>query len=159
MYRAPVEEIAFALKHVAGLKAAMDAGTFGDLGEDLVDAILGEAGRFASEEVAPLYKVGDRTGAKLRDGAVTMPPGWKELYRHWTEGGWNSLNGPEEYGGQGLPTMMGVATLEMWNSASMAFGIGPTLSMGAVEALEKHASEDLKSAYLAKLVSASGWAR
>ena len=153
MYRAPVEEIAFALKHVAGLKAAMDAGTFGDLGEDLVDAILGEAGRFASEEVAPLYKVGDRTGAKLRDGAVTMPPGWKELYRHWTEGGWNSLNGPEEYGGQGLPTMMGVATLEMWNSASMAFGIGPTLSMGAVEALEKHASEDLKSAYLAKLVS------
>ncbi|MBT1155468.1 acyl-CoA dehydrogenase [Aminobacter anthyllidis] len=153
MYRAPVEEIAFALKHVAGLRAALDAGTFGDLGEDLVDAILGEAGRFASEEVAPLYKVGDQTGATLRDAAVTMPPGWKELYKHWAEGGWNSLNGPEEYGGQGLPTMMGVATLEMWNSASMAFGIGPTLSMGAVEALEKHASEDLKSAYLAKLVS------
>jgi hypothetical protein len=153
MYRAPVEEIAFALKHVAGLKAALDAGSFGDLGEDLVDAILGEAGRFASEEVAPLYKVGDRTGARLSDAAVTMPPGWKELYKHWTEGGWNSLNGPEEFGGQGLPTMMGVATLEMWNSASMAFGIGPTLSMGAVEALEKHASEDLKSAYLAKLVS------
>ncbi|WP_395447720.1 acyl-CoA dehydrogenase [Aminobacter sp. UC22_36] len=153
MYRAPVEEIAFALKHVAGLKAALDAGSFGDLGEDLVDAILEEAGRFASEEVAPLYTVGDRTGAKLSDAKVTMPPGWKELYKHWTEGGWNSLNGPEEFGGQGLPTMMGVAALEMWNSASMAFGIGPTLSMGAVEALEKHASEDLKSAYLAKLVS------
>lgn len=153
MYRAPVEEIAFALKHVAGLKAALDAGTFGDLSEDLIDAILGEAGRFATEEVAPLYKVGDRTGARLKDAAVTMPPGWKDLYKHWTEGGWNSLNGPEEYGGQGLPTMMGVAALEMWNSASMAFGIGPTLSMGAVEALEKHASEELKAAYLAKLVS------
>ncbi|PWK68185.1 acyl-CoA dehydrogenase [Aminobacter sp. AP02] len=153
MYRAPVEEIAFALKHVAGLKAALDAGTFGDLGEDLIDAILGEAGRFASEEVAPLYEVGDRVGAKLKDAEVTMPPGWKDVYKNWTEGGWNSLNGPEEHGGQGLPTMMGVAALEMWNSASMAFGIGPTLSMGAVEALERHASEELKAAYLAKLVS------
>lgn len=153
MYRAPVEEIAFALKHVAGLDKALQAGVFGDLGEDLVDAILAEAGRFATEEVAPLYVIGDQKGARLKDGAVTMPPGWKELYKHWAEGGWNSLNGPEEFGGQGLPTMMGVAALEMWNSSSMAFGIGPTLSMGAVEALEKHASEELKQAYLAKLVS------
>ncbi|GAA4107961.1 acyl-CoA dehydrogenase [Aminobacter aganoensis] len=153
MYRAPVEEIAFALKHVAGLKAALDAGSFGDLGEDLVDAILGEAGRFATDEVAPLHEVGDKAGARLKDAAVTMPPGWKEAYRHWIEGGWNGLNGPEEFGGQGLPTMLGVATLEMWNSASMAFGLGPTLTMGAVEALDKHASEDLKAAYLEKLVS------
>ncbi|WP_269932108.1 acyl-CoA dehydrogenase [Aminobacter sp. HY435] len=153
MYRAPVEEIAFALKHVAGLNRALEVGVFGDLGEDLVDAILAEAGRFASEEVAPLYVVGDQKGARLKEGAVTMPPGWKALYKHWTEGGWNSLNGPEEFGGQGLPTMLGVASLEMWNSASMAFGIGPTLSMGAVEALEKHASRELKAAYLAKLVS------
>ncbi|WP_378943936.1 acyl-CoA dehydrogenase [Mesorhizobium sp. ANAO-SY3R2] len=153
MYRAPVEEIGFALKHVAGLKAALDASAFGDLGEDLVDAILAEAGRFATEEVAPLYKVGDREGAVLKDAAVTMPAGWKELYKHWIEGGWNGLNGPEEFGGQGLPTMLGVAALEMWNSAAMAFGIGPTLTMGAVEALEKHASEELKAAYLEKLVS------
>ncbi|MCX8570930.1 MULTISPECIES: acyl-CoA dehydrogenase [Hyphomicrobiales] len=153
MYRAPVEEIAFALKHVAGLKAALDAGRFGDLGEDLVDAILGEAGRFASEEVAPLYEIGDKVGAKLKDAAVTMPPGWKDVYKHWAEGGWNGLNGPEEYGGQGLPTMLGVAALEMWNSASMAFGIGPTLTMGAIEALEKHASEELKALYLAKIIS------
>ena len=153
MYRAPVEEIAFALKHVAGLKAALDAGRFGDLGEDLVDAILGEAGRFASEEVAPLYEIGDKVGARLKDGAVTMPPGWKDVYKHWAEGGWNGLNGPEEFGGQGLPTMLGVAALEMWNSASMAFGIGPTLTMGAIEALEKHASEELKALYLAKIIS------
>ncbi|RWX65099.1 acyl-CoA dehydrogenase [Mesorhizobium sp. M4B.F.Ca.ET.089.01.1.1] len=153
MYKAPVEDISFTLKHVAGLKPALDAGTFGDLGEDIVDAILAEAGRFASEEVAPLYKIGDEHGAVLRDAAVTMPPGWKELYRRWIDGGWNALSGPEEFGGQGLPTMLAVAALEMWNSAAMAFGIGPTLSMGAVEALDKHASEALKEKYLAKLVS------
>ncbi|TPN83309.1 acyl-CoA dehydrogenase [Mesorhizobium sp. CU2] len=153
MYRAPVEDIAFTLKHVAGLKPALDSGAFGDLGEDLVDAILAEAGRFATEEVAPLQKIGDERGAVLKDAAVTMPPGWKELYRRWIEGGWNALSGPEEYGGQGLPTMLGVAALEMWNSAAMAFGIGPTLTIGAVEALDKHASEELKAKYLAKLVS------
>ncbi|MBZ9981808.1 MULTISPECIES: acyl-CoA dehydrogenase [unclassified Mesorhizobium] len=153
MYLAPVEDIAFTLKHVAGLKPALDDGTFGDLGEDLVDAVLSEAGRFATEEVAPLYKIGDEHGAVLKDAAVTMPPGWKELYRRWIDGGWNALSGPEGYGGQALPTMLGVAALEMWNSAAMAFGIGPTLTMGAVEALDKHASEELKAKYLAKLVS------
>ena len=153
MYRAPVDEIAFTLKHVAGLQAAIDAGSLGDLTEDLVDAILHEAGRFASEEVAPLHKIGDEHGAVLKDAAVTMPPGWKDLYRRWIDGGWNALSGPEEFGGQGLPTMLGVAALEMWNSGSMAFGIGPTLTMGAVEAIEKHASNDLKAKYLEKLVS------
>ena len=153
MYRAPVDEIAFTLKHVAGLKAELDAGRFGDLSEDLVDAILSEAGRFAGEEIAPLYKIGDETGAVLKDAAVTTPPGWKELYRRWIDGGWNALSGPEEFGGQGLPTMLGVAALEMWNSGSMAFALGPTLTMGAVDAIEKHASDELKEKYLAKLVS------
>ncbi len=153
MYRAPVAEIAFTLKHVAGLKAALDAGAFGDLGEDLVDAILEEAGRFATEEIAPLRKVGDEVGAVWKDAAVTTAPGWKELYRRWIEGGWNALQGPEEFGGQGLPAMLGVAALEMWNSGSMGFAIGPTLTMGAVEALEKHGSEELQQTYLAKLVS------
>ncbi|MER8749769.1 acyl-CoA dehydrogenase [Mesorhizobium sp. M1050] len=153
MYRAPVEDIAFTLKHVAGMKSALEAGTFGDLGEDLVDAVVAEAGRFATEEVAPLYKIGDQQGAVLKGAAVTTPPGWKELYRRWIDGGWNALSGPEAYGGQALPTMLGVAALEMWNSAAMAFGIGPTLTMGAVEALDKHASEDLKAKYLEKLVS------
>lgn len=153
MYKAPVEDILFTLKHVAGLKPALDGGAFGDLGEDLVDAILVEAGRFASEEVAPLYKIGDEHGAVLKDATVTTPPGWRALYRNWIDGGWSALSGPEEFGGQGLPTMLGVAALEMWNSAAMAFGIGPTLTMGAVEALDKHASEALKAKYLAKLVS------
>jgi acyl-CoA dehydrogenase len=153
MYRAPVDEIAFTLKHVAGLQPALDAGTFGDLTEDLVDAILEEAGRFATEEVAPLRAIGDRQGAVLEDNAVRMPDGWNDLYRRWCEGGWNALSAPVAFGGQGLPMMLGVAALEMWNSGSMAFGIGPTLTMGAVEALEKHASEELKATYLAKLVS------
>ncbi|MEP9385770.1 acyl-CoA dehydrogenase family protein [Mesorhizobium sp. KR9-304] len=153
MYRAPVEEIAFTLKAIAGLRTAVEAGKFGDLSTDLADAILAEAGRFATEEIAPLYKAGDEQGAVLKDAAVTTPPGWKELYRRWTEGGWNSLTGPEAFGGQGLPTMLSVATLEMWNSASLAFALCPTLTMGAVEALHKHASDELKQTYLAKLVS------
>ncbi|MCV0395410.1 MAG: acyl-CoA dehydrogenase [Rhizobiaceae bacterium] len=153
MYRAPVAEIAFTLKHVAGLGAALESDAFDDLSDDLVDAILTEAGRFATEEVAPLHRVGDEVGAVLKDGEVTMPPGWKDLYRRWIEGGWNALTGPAEFGGQGLPTMLGVATLEMWNSGSMAFGIGPTLTFGAIEALHSHASDELKAKYLEKIVS------
>ena len=153
MYRAPVEEIAHTLKHVAGLNSALEAGLLGDLSEDLVDAILGEAGRFATDEITPLRKVGDEVGAVFKDGAVTTPPGWRDLYHRWIEGGWNALAGPVEYGGQGLPMMLSVAALEMWNSGSMAFAIGPTLTMGAIEALEKHATEELKATYLEKLVS------
>src|SRR5690606_12593588 len=153
MYRAPVEEIGFTLKKVAGLDKALAGGRFGDLSADLVDAILEEAGRFASDEITPLRKVGDEQGARLKDGAVTMPDGWKELYRRWMEGGWNAVSGPVDYGGQGLPTMLSVATLEMWNSGAMAFALGPTLTMGAVEAIDKHATEELKALYLPKLVS------
>jgi acyl-CoA dehydrogenase len=153
MYRAPVDEIAFTLKHVAGLAPAIEGGAFSDLSEDLLDAVLTEAGRFASDEIAPLRSAGDRVGAVLEDGAVTMPPGWKDLYRRWTEAGWNGLSGPEDYGGQGLPVSLNIAALEMWNSGSMAFGVGPTLTMGAVEAIEKHGSPELKARYLEKLVS------
>ena len=153
MYRAPVEEIAFTLKHVAGLAEVVESGAFGELGDDLVDAVLGEAGRFSSEEIAPLASAGDDKGAVLENGAVTTPPGWKELYRRWADAGWNALSGPEAHGGQALPIMLAMAAHEMWNSAAMAFGLGPMLTMGAVEALDKHASEALKQKYLAKLVS------
>ena len=153
MYRAPVDEISNTLKHVAGLSKALETGLLDNLSDDLVDAILEEAGKFASEEIAPLHEIGDSHGTPLQDGVVTMPPGWVDLYRRWAAGGWNALAGPEEYGGQGLATMLQIATLEMWNSGSMAFGIGPTLTMGAVEAIDKHGSEALKQTYLAKLVS------
>jgi alkylation response protein AidB-like acyl-CoA dehydrogenase len=153
MYKAPVEDIAFTLNHVAGLADAIAAGKLGDLGSDLVEAILDEAGRFATNEMAPLGAIGDRQGASLQDGVVTTPDGWADLYRSWREGGWNGLTGPEAYGGQGLPHMLNVAALEMWNSSSMAFALAPTLTMGAIEALDKHGSDELKSRYLEKLVS------
>lgn len=153
MYKAPVEEIAFTLRHVAGLAAGLADGRFGDLSDDLVDAILSEAGRFASDEIAPLAEIGDRQGATLKDAEVKTPPGWPALYRAWAEGGWNSLTAAPEYGGQGLPHMLHVATMEMWNSGSMAFAIGPTLTIGAVEALSAHGSAQLKDVYLPKMVS------
>src|SRR5262249_39744677 len=111
MYRAPVDEISHTLKHVAGFKPALESGLFGDLSEDVGDAILSESGRFATEEVAPLYRAGDQQGAVLKDAAVTTPPGWKGLYRHWVEGGWNALSAPADHGGQGLPLMLGIAAL------------------------------------------------
>ncbi len=153
MYRAPVADILHTLNHVTGLSRHLEQGLFSELGDGLAEAILEEAGRFAAEEVTPLREAGDKHGAVLEDGVVTMPPGWRDLYHHWIEGGWNALSGPEEFGGQDLPQMMAVAALEMWNSGAMAFGIGPTLTMGAVEALEKHGSDALKSVYLEKLVS------
>ncbi len=153
MYRAPVSEIAFTLKHAAGLADALEQQAFGELSADLVDAILEEAGKFASEEIAPLNTIADKHGTPLKDAAVTMPPGWNDVYHRWCEAGWNSLTGPEEYGGQALPTMLSMATQEMWNSASMAYAIGPTLTIGAIEALNVHASDALKDTYLAKLVS------
>jgi len=153
MYKAPVEEIAFTLKHVAGLGDAIEAGLLGDLGDDLVDAILHEAGRFATDEVAPLAEVGDRQGSRLVDGRVVTPDGWRDLYKNWIAGGWNGLTAPEDFGGQALPHMLNVAALEMWNSGSMAFALCPTLTMGAIEAINSHASGELKNTYLAKLVS------
>lgn len=153
MYRAPVDEIGFTLKHVCGLGDLQSNQSHAELGDDLVDAILTEAGRFASEEIAPLNSVADEHGTPLSDGKVSTPPGWRELYHAWIEGGWNGLTASTEAGGQGLPQMLSVAALEMWNSGSMAFAIGPTLTMGAVEAIEKHASDELQAKYLEKLVS------
>ncbi|MGV3548271.1 acyl-CoA dehydrogenase [Rhizobium sp.] len=154
MYTAPVEEILFTLKHVAGLGDALASGRLGDLTEDLVDAVVTEAGRFATEEVAPLGEIGDTEGARLVDGHnVKSPAGWADLYRRWVEGGWNSLTGPEDFGGQGLPMMLQVATFEMWNSGAMAFALCPTLTTGAVEALHAHASDEIRNKYLPKMVS------
>jgi alkylation response protein AidB-like acyl-CoA dehydrogenase len=152
-YRAPVADIAFTLKHSAGLTHAIDEGLYGDLTEDVVDAVLEEAGKFASDVIAPLNVVGDRHGTPLKDGRITMPPGWKEAYTAWWQAGWNGLAGPADWGGQGLPHALNSACIEMWNSASMAFGIGPVLTMGAIEALDKHGSGALKQIYLAKLTT------
>ncbi len=152
-YRAPVADIAFTLKHSAGLARALEEGLYGDLTEADVDAVLEEAGKFASTVIAPLNTVGDRHGTPLKDGNVTMPPGWKEAYAAWAQGGWNGLAASADWGGQGLPHALNAACIEMWNSASMAFGIGPVLTMGAVEALDRHGADALKQTYLEKLTT------
>jgi len=152
-YRAPVVDIAFALKHGAGFNAVLAEGLYGDLGEDVVDAVLEEAGKFATDVLAPLNTVGDRHGTPFKDGIVTTPPGWKEAYRAWAQAGWNGLAAPEQWGGQALPHALNAACVEMWNSAAMAFGLGPLLTMAGIDALVAHGSDALKRAYLPKLVS------
>jgi alkylation response protein AidB-like acyl-CoA dehydrogenase len=152
-YQAPLSDIGFALKHGAALKPALEAGLFGDLTMDVVDAVLAEAGRFAGEVIAPLNPVGDRYGTPFKDGAVTTAPGWKEAYQAWRSGGWNGLAAPTEWGGQALPQVVNAACTEMWHAASMAFADGPMITMAAIDALHAHGSAPLKRAYLEKLVS------
>src|SRR5262245_8020836 len=90
-YQAPVADIAFALEHGAGFGRARADGVYGDLGEDVVAAVLEEAGKFATDVLAPLNVVGDHHGTPFKEGAITTPPGWKEAYRAWAQGGWNGL--------------------------------------------------------------------
>ncbi|HEY1472452.1 MAG TPA: acyl-CoA dehydrogenase [Pseudolabrys sp.] len=152
-YRAPLADIAFALKHAAGLKAALAEGLYGDLDEAMVDQVLEEAGRFAAEVIAPLNRAGDKSGTPFKDGAVTTAPGWKEAYTAWAAAGWNGVAAPADFGGQDLPHAVNAACIEMWNSGSMAFGIGPALTMAAIDALAAYGSDDLKSRYLGQLIS------
>ena len=152
-YRAPLADIGFALKYGAALAPALEEGLFGDLTMDVVDAVLAEAGRLAAEVIAPLNRAGDQYGTPFKDGAVATAPGWKEAYQAWCSGGWNGLAAPAEWGGQALPQVVNAACIEMWNAASMAFGVGPLLTMAAIDALNVHGSAPLKKAYLGKLVS------
>jgi acyl-CoA dehydrogenase len=152
-YRAPVDDIAFALRNAAGLGPALAEGLYGDLSDDVIQAVLEEAGKFATDVLAPLNPIGDRYGTPFRDGIVTTAPGWKEAYRAWAQAGWNGLAAPAQWGGQDLPQAVNAACIEMWNSAAMAFGLGPVLTMAGIEALVSHGSDELKRIYLPKLVS------
>jgi acyl-CoA dehydrogenase len=151
-YRAAVDDMLFTLRHAAGFAQGHADGIY-DLGDDLVDAIIGEAGRFATEVLVPLDRVGDRDGTTFKDGEVATAPGWKKAYRDWAAAGWNGLAAPAEWGGQGLPRAVNAACIEMWNAASMAFGVGPMLTMAAVDSLAAHGSGELKAAFLPKLIS------
>ncbi|MFD0937671.1 acyl-CoA dehydrogenase family protein, partial [Methylobacterium trifolii] len=144
-YRAPVSEMVFALAEVAGLGP--------DLSAEDAEAVLTEAGRLAGGVIAPLNRAGDRHGTPFSDGTVTTPPGWREAYRTFTAGGWNGLTADPDFGGQGLPHLLSAACTEMWNGASIAFGLCPLLTAGGIEALAVHGSDDLKARYLDKLIS------
>ena len=120
---------------------------------DLVGQVLEEAGKFASGELAPLNVIGDQQGAKLENGVVRTPDGFKEAYRQFVDGGWNGLQFPEEWGGQGLPWTVATAVSEMWHSANTAFGLCPLLTQAGIELLLKFGTDEQKAAYLEKLTT------
>jgi alkylation response protein AidB-like acyl-CoA dehydrogenase len=152
-YRAPINDMLLALNHGGGLKAAVDAGHYGDFDADITAAVLEEAGKFASDVLAPLNRVGDEHGVKLENNKVITAPGWPDAYKRWTEAGWNAVSGSESFGGQGLPLAINAVCTEIWSAANIAFGLCPLLTLSAIEALDAHGSDELKNVYLAKLVS------
>lgn len=153
-YTAPVEEMAFVLRKVAGLDRLAATGGFEAYDEELIAPILEEAGKLARDVLAPLNAEGDKVGAKLADNGVVAAPGFAEAYRAFQEGGWMQLAVPEGDGGQGLPRALALAVMEMVHSANMSFGLAPMLSFGAIEALIAHGTEEQKATYLPKLISA-----
>ena len=143
-FRCPVEDQKFTLTHAAGI---------GDLMEDaeMVDAVLDAAAALAEGELAPLNRVGDTAKARWDNGRVIMPQGFKAAYDAFVEGGWMTLSAPEHWGGQGLPLVLSAAMMDSLNGANMGFTLCPMLSVGAIEALEQHGSDELKERYLPKI--------
>jgi len=152
-YAPPVAEQRFLLKHIVKLDELTGHNAFAEATPDLVDAILEGAGEFAAGEFAPLNRVGDQVGARWSPEGVTMPPGFREAYRAYVEGGWGTLTGPAEYGGQALPLTLATVVMEDLGSANMAFSLIMMLTPGAVEALKHHGSDELKRIWLEKLVT------
>jgi acyl-CoA dehydrogenase len=152
-YRSPGADILFSLSAVADFPRLVEQGLMGDLDWDAVSSIVAEAGRFATDEIAPLNRIGDLAGARYENGVVTTPPGFADVYRHWAEGGWNGVSAPAEFGGMGLPHLVNVACTEIWNGASMAFALCPLLTEGAIGALKAHGSRELTDIYLPPMVS------
>lgn len=156
-YSAPVKDMRFVLDNIAGLDDLSKLDGFAHVEGDVVDAILEEASKFAGNVLSPLNKPGDLTGSHVKDGVVTTPPGWKEAYQGFVEGGWNGISAPEEYDGGGLPQAVTMATLEMWNAANLSFALCPLLTQGAIESIRAHGTKEQQDKYLKKLVSGE-WA-
>lgn len=152
-FTAPSREQNFVLKHIANVGALAEHERFAGASEDMVEAIVEGIGQFAAGEFAPINRIGDTVGAKWNDGAVTMPAGFKEAYGQFVEGGWASIDGPEEFGGQGLPYSLSALILETCGAANFAFTLCPMLSFGAVEAIHAHGSDEQKATYLQKMIS------
>jgi len=151
-YRAPLEEMNFTLDAIAGV-ASLDQTAGGAPDAATLAQVLAAAGDFAANEIAPLNMPGDAVGARLENGIVRTAPGFADAYRGFIANGWNGLPFAETHGGQGLPWALAVAVQEMWQSASMSFGLCPLLTQGAVELLSSHGTPAQKAAYLPKLVS------
>ncbi|MES1150587.1 MAG: acyl-CoA dehydrogenase family protein, partial [Dongia sp.] len=146
-------DILFTLQTVAGLEALQALPGYADANAETVEAILDAAGKLAGEVLAPLNTVGDRERLRFENGVVTTPPGFKDAYRQFAEGGWNAIAFDPEYGGQGMPWVLTSALQEMWNSANMAFALCPLLTQGAIEALQLHGTPEQKSTYLPKMIA------
>jgi alkylation response protein AidB-like acyl-CoA dehydrogenase len=152
-YIAPVRDMLFDIEHLANLPEIAKMPGFEDAGLDTAQAVLGECARFNQEVVAPLNVEGDRHPSSFKDGVVTTTPGFRQAFRQYAEGGWQGLQHPVEFGGQGLPKVIGAACGEMLNSANLSFALCPLLTDGAIEALLTAGSDELKSVFLEKLVS------
>ncbi len=152
-YRPPVEEQKFLLRHIVRMDDLAGHNAFAEATPDLVDAIVDGAGAFAAGAFAPLNRIGDEIGAKWSPEGVTLPPGFREAYRGYVEGGWGTLAGPTEHGGQGLPLTLASVVMEDLGSANMGFSLVMMLTPGAVEALRHHGAPDLQAAWLPKLIT------
>jgi alkylation response protein AidB-like acyl-CoA dehydrogenase len=151
-YRAPLRDMSFVLRELAGVDAIAALPGFEET-VDVLDPVLEEAATFARDVLDPINASGDREGCTWHDGAVTTPTGFKEAYHRFAQAGWIGLPVATEYGGQGLPQLLLGPVLEMWNAANVGFANGPLLNQGAIEAIELVGSEEQKRRYIPKLVS------
>ncbi len=152
-YTAPLKDMLFDLRYLAGIDEIAKLPGFEEAGYDTAQAVIEECAKFNEGVVAPLNVSGDRTPSTWKDGLVTTSPGFKEAYAKFAEGGWQGLQHPQDFGGQGLPKTVGAACSEILNSANLSFALCPLLTDGAIEALLTAASDELKAVYLEKLVS------
>ena len=151
-YTAPVKDMLFVMKELAGLEAVAQLPGFEDAGLDTATAVLEESARFNQHVVAPLNWEGDRTPSSFKDGKVTTTPGFKEAFRQFAQGGWQGLQHPVAVGGQGLPKLVHAACSEMVNSANMSFALCPLLTDGAIEALLTAGTPEQQAAYIPKML-------
>ncbi len=154
-YRAPVRDMLFVMKELAGIDAVSSLPGYEDAGYDTAAAVLEECAKFNEGVVAPLNWAGDQNPSSFKDGVVTTTPGFKEAFRQFAKGGWQGLQHPAEYGGQGLPKLIHAACSEMVNSANMSFALCPLLTDGAVEALLTAGTDEQKATIIPKLVDGS----
>jgi alkylation response protein AidB-like acyl-CoA dehydrogenase len=152
-YSYPYKDAEFIINELIDFDKMCEEGGLDEVNGELLTAILEEAGRLGSEVIAPLNVVGDQQGVTLDKNGVKESPGFADAYRQFIDNGWPSLPFAEEYGGQGMPKLLGTATEEIWQSSSLAFSLCPLLTHGAVDALEKHGSDELKNLYLPKMIS------